>query len=253
MRRDNKEGGHRRWGTPGGPALYNAAVGFVFTQASKEWRAGGHGFIFHKGQTTHLLPILAYADDTTLLATSVNSMLYMLGDADRRLNTLGQANHPGKSELIWSKSPDATITSPIRLREKVLPLVTETTIVGTTWSFGHKPDSQLKHRLKCAWAKARTNTLILRSPHLRPGHRLWLLWSLIHAVALYGCEAWLLSGHVLQTIHRTQRALSRWTLRLHPPRHDLPPEEDRLAWVEWATHQHVTPQGFQQRQNSSHG
>ena len=134
-----------RQGDPASPALYNAVVGLVLTQASKEWSTAGHGFVFKKDETTHHLSILAYADDTTLLATSVESMNFMLKDTDRRLRKLGLEIHPGKSEAVWSKSPEATISSPLRIRNKEVPLVKETTVVGTTWGFGHRPDSQLQH------------------------------------------------------------------------------------------------------------
>ncbi len=91
-----------------------------------------------------------------------------------------------------------------------------------------------QHRLRQAWKIAHANAILLRSTTTSHGARIRLLQTLVKPSLLYGAETWKLTPALLAKIIGTERAFSRWCLRLTNRTNVTGEEEnDIAAWVQW--------------------
>jgi hypothetical protein len=109
-------------------------------------------------------------------------------------------------------------------------------VLGQEISFKIDSMHSFQHRLRQAWKTAHANATLLRSTTMSHGARIRLLQALVKPSLLYGVETWKLTPALLAKIITTERAFSRWCLRL-TNRADTTGDEERdiANWVQWQT------------------
>ncbi len=107
-----------------------------------------------------------------------------------------------------------TGTEKIELGAKRIPIVGSLVVLGQEIAFKKDSMHSFQHRLRQAWKTAHANAILLRSTTMSHGARIRLLQTLVKPSLLYGAETWKLTPALLANIIGTERAFSRWCLRL---------------------------------------
>ena len=104
------------------------------------------------------MPILAYADDITLMDTTqvqANGMLADVSNALRGINLI--------IEALWSRYTEGHETTAIHLGDGHIPV--KPNIVILVVSFQRNSEHSLRHRIEKTWQVAFANSTLIRSKH----------------------------------------------------------------------------------------
>ena len=142
---------------------------------------------------------------------------------------------PEKCSALWSEAPAGKEAATINLGTKSIPIVGALVVLGQEISSKNTMHS-FQHRLRQAWKTVHANAILLRSTTMSHGARIRLLQALVKPSLLYGAETWQLTPALLAKIIGTERAFSRWCLRLTNRTNTTGEEERDIAtWVQWQT------------------
>ncbi len=116
-----------RQGDPMSPALFSALLGHALSPVLKKWEKQGWGY---KGTMTngegYRVPIVAYADDITLMATTQGQANGMLADVSNALRGINLLIEPAKCSAFWSRYTEGHETTAI-------PWAKVTSRLSQTW------------------------------------------------------------------------------------------------------------------------
>jgi hypothetical protein len=225
-----------RQGDPLSPALFSALVGHVLRPLIERWKEKGWGVQLDETQTGERITILAYADDITVFASSREEASRMINEMAIALEGINLKLLPEKCSALWSEAPAGTEAEKINLGAKSIPIVGALVVLGQEISFKKDSMHSFQHRLRQAWKTAHANATLLRSTTTSHGDRIRLLQALVKPSLLYGVETWKLTPALLSKIIATERAFSRWCLRLNG-RADTTGDDERdtANWIQWQT------------------
>ena len=160
----------------------------------------------------------------------------MINEMSAALEGINLRLLPEKCSALWSETPAGTETAKINLGTKNIPIVGALVVLGQEISFKQDSMHSFQHRLRQAWKTAHANAILLRSTTMSHGARIRLLQALVKPSLLYGAETWKLTPALLAKIIGTERAFSRWCLRLTNRTNTTGEEERDIAtWVQWQT------------------
>ena len=174
----------------------------------------GWGVELDPSQAGERITMLAYADDITVFASSRAQASEMINEMSAALEGVNLRLLPEKCSALWSETPAGTEMAKINLGTKSIPIVGALVVLGQDISFKKDSMHSFQHRLRQAWKTAHANAILLRSTTMSHGARIRLLQALVKPSLLYGAETWKLTPALLATIIGTERAFSRWCLRL---------------------------------------
>ena len=148
------------------PALFSAMLGHALSPVLKKWEKQGWGY---KGTMTngegYRVPIVAYADDITLMATTQGQANGMLADVSNALRGINLIIEPAKCSTIWSKHTEGHDTTAIHMGDGHIPVRPNIEIVGQLVSFQRNSEHSLRHRIEKTWQVAFANSTLIRSKH----------------------------------------------------------------------------------------
>ena len=217
-----------RQGDPMSPALFNNATRIVFRELKEKWRAEGKGtMICGDGvvKSTHCM----FADDTTLLASSRDSLIEMIKDVRSALAQHGLNLNLDKC-LAQATSGD---TQPLIVEGAQIPMVSASEgfkVLGTQFTLLGRSSTDLKCRIAAAWAKFHTLWPLLGKRDGNLGKRLRLFDTCVGQTVLWCSESRVLTKSEKRLLQSTQRKMLR---RIAGPRRR--PEEDWVQWVRRST------------------
>jgi hypothetical protein len=155
-----------RQGDPMSPALFSAMIGHALSPVIQKWKRQGWGYkgITRNGEA-YTVPILAYADDITLMATTQAQANGMLTDVSNALRGINLLIEPAKCSALWSRYTEGHETTAIHLGEGHIPVKPNMEVLGQLVSFQRNSEHSLRHRIEKTWQVAYANTTLIRSKH----------------------------------------------------------------------------------------
>ena len=208
-----------RQGDPLSPALFNNVTRIIFEKLKTKWRRERRGIEI--GCLSHLM----FADDTTLLASSLQDLVIMILDVIEELRGCGL-------KLNLDKCTVQTNTyyphSHIEIGEMQVPVVGGShgfKVLGVVWTLFGRMAKELRCRISAAWGRFHNlhSLLCKRDGDLQK--RLRLFDTAVTSTLLWGCESWTLTKAEEQELIRVQnRMLRRIVVSARQP--------DEL-WVDW--------------------
>ena len=153
---------------------------------------------------------LRFADDVPLFSTSLSKLEEMLCDFIRSTESVGSEIHPSRTKILSNqnsvKKREVTIDN---IKIDVLQKKRECTISGTTITFEEQETTEIKNRLKAAWAAFHKYRQELTSRSYRLCHRLRLFNMVITPTWTYASGTWTLSKTNGRVIKCAQRKMLR--------------------------------------------
>lgn len=182
------------------PCLFNIYSEVIFKKAIREEkgvRIGGES-----------ITNIRYADDTAILAESIEDLQRMLDKVNEQSTQMGLTINIKKTKLLVTSKLDV---GPINLQLNGVNIsqVDHFKYLGSWINKDLDPDEEIKYRIQLArnsFLKCRT---ILSNKHLKLSTRVKFLKCYVWSVLMYGCETWILKTATMNRIE----AFELWCYR----------------------------------------
>ena len=213
-----------RQGDPLSPILFNNVTRLVFAELRAKWKAKGFGV--DVGRELDKLTHVMFADDTTLLAATRQSLTIMISDVHAALARRGLNLNLDKC-LIQTNRQNARLTG-ICIDEQTIPMVAATVgfkILGTIFTLSGRVSAEIRARMAAAWGKFHQLWPLLGKRDGNIHKRLRLFDTCVSQTLLWCSESWLLTQNEKRLLRSTQNHMLR---RIAGPRRA--PDE---LWIDW--------------------
>ena len=162
----------------------------------------------------HFTGALAYADDLTLLAPSVNALQKMLSVCEQFSTEFDVKFNSSKSSLLLCNNQSSDFN--IKLGNESIPVVKQTKYLGTY--IGQKSNDENIDKA-CRDLLSRCNIIISQFGFCSPVIRKSLFVAF--CTSFYSSPLWSLSQSKFQQLERCWRKCIRYILRLNPRTHSI--------------------------------
>ena len=201
-------------GDPISPIFFNCILEGIFEQLKTTWHSKQYGLTVGTRQLTNL----RFADDVLLVGKSLAEVQQILADLAEIAKDHGLALHPGKTKILSSKynrtaAEQATHTWVLNSKVEILPLHGQTKYLGRLISFHDPHTTEIKHRMKKAWAAFHANKHILCNRSYPLKQRLKVFNAVVTPTAMYGAGSWTLNQTTEAILKRTERQMLRSILQ----------------------------------------
>ena len=167
------------------------------------------------------------------MASSLKSAKKMLRDLVCEAAKFGLDVHESKTKVLWNGQGDGTNAKRFTINSRQFEILGDsdsTMYLCRLFSFKDHHDTELKHRVRKAWAKFG----VFRNELTNKCYDLWkrvrLFKSVVQPSFLYGCVSWTLTRAREKLIQTTQRKMLRQILGVKR----LVDDEGVLEeWVDW--------------------
>ena len=153
---------------------------------------------------------MRFADDVLLFASSKEQLQKMLCEFKRSTEKVGLRIHPGKTKILSNQSLD--IRKEIEIDDiKVVMLTREesTKYLGQMITFQQQETTEVRNRIRAAWAKFHKYRQELTSRNYMLRHRLRLFDAVETPTMNYASGTWTLTKEHERMIQSTQRKILR--------------------------------------------
>ena len=220
-------------GDPLSTLLFNSILEHAMRPIKQQWMEKKLGIIV--GATAeNRLTNLRFADDILLIARSRNHLSQMLRDLNSSVSHFGLKLHPEKTKVLTNavkqtgRGRDHSMTAG-DLTVEILPLEATVKYLGRHITFDKPMQSEIAHRVRCAWAKFSSYKQELTNKHYSLRDRLKLFDSVVTPTMLYGSSSWVLTKETEHILTRTQRRMLRMVLGSSRRRQLTEPEPESAS------------------------
>ena len=164
---------------------------------------------------TDCLSNLRFADDVLLLFfTSLEQLKRMMSDFKKSTEKVGLKIHPDKTKSLSNQGPNKRMEATIdNIKVEVFPARECAKCLGQTITFEQQETTEIKSRVRAAWASFTKYKQELTSRSYILRHRLRLLNMVITFTLTYASGTWTLSQENEKLIRSTQRRMLRLILQ----------------------------------------
>ena len=222
-----------RQGDPLSPILFINVMRILMDELKEEWNRKGFGTIVGAhADILDKLCLISFADDTTILASSRQSLTSMLKRVHDVFAQAGLKLNADKCKI----TTNTNVRTPIlRVLDMVFPIVSSNEgfkILGTQYTLLGRTEVELSHRIACAWGRFNQLLPLFLNRNASLNKRLKIFHSDVRQCLLWCCESWNLTAVEVQRLTTTERSMLR---RFAGPRRAS--GEDYLTWIVRATRQ----------------
>ena len=175
---------------------------------------------------------LAFVDDLTVFASSKSALTKMLADIQSELARVGLKLNVEK--CLWqSNSVRAGCNTSVQLDGEQLQKVNACDgfkVLGVMCSLADGMTAELRHRIRCAWAKFHEIWPVLRNRDSSLLQRIRLFNTVVGRSVLWGAASWTLCKRDARMLRTVQRDMLR-RFAAGRRKHD----EDYVDWIKRAT------------------
>jgi len=203
-------------GDPLSSLLFNALLEHAMRPIRQQWMDKKMGVLVGPTDACRLTN-LRFADDVLLVARTQKQLSQTLCDVRESVSKFGLELHPEKTKVLTNTGrktgrgrdhkmiiDDLTI--------EILPMDGYVKYLGRHISFDRPMQTEIEHRVRCAWAKFASFKQELTNKHYPLRDRLKLFDSVVTPTMLYGSSSWVLTKTTEQLLTRTQRRMLRMVL-----------------------------------------
>ena len=160
---------------------------------------------------------LRFADDVMLFATSKEQIRKMMCEFKKSTEKVGLRIHPDKTKILSNQSVINSDTKKhIEVDDINIEILTRNESVkylGKKISFHHQETTEIKNRIRAAWATFRKYRQELTSKNYMLNHRLRLFDSAISPTTCYAAGTWAPNKEHERMIQSTQRKMLRFIVQ----------------------------------------
>lgn len=230
-------------GDPISPVIFNTVLEQVMRRVKTKWKERKYGVQLGYSSNT-MVTNLRFADDILVVGRSLPQIKQMIADIVEEGAKVGLELHPAKTKIQHNNIGYGSRVRSARIGSvdiEVLEHTASTLYLGRDLSLITPHDTELKHRIKKAWAKFG----VFRGELTDKGVSLHLRLKLFNAVLtpsiLYGCGCWAMTTARDTTLRTTQMKMLRCILGRGRQVDNGTGEVE--TWVEWV--QRVTREARQ--------
>ena len=148
------------------------------------------------------------ADDVLLFATSLEQLQNMLCDSKRSIEKVGLNIHAAKTNILSNQSSNKKKEVKIcNVKVEVLLVQDCAKYLGQTITFQQQDTTEIRSRIRAAWASFCRYKQELTSRSYPLQHRLRLFKMIISPTLGYACGTWTLTEERQRMIRSTQRKM----------------------------------------------
>ena len=178
----------------------------------KTFRAGKkRGMGTYLSDNGHVcLTNMRFADDVFLFASSKEQLQKRLCDFKRSTEKVGLRIHPGKTKILSNQSSNIREEIEIDdIKVKIWTSEENTKYLGQMMTFQQQETTEIRNRIRAAWATFHKCRQELASRTYRFKHRLRLFDAVISPTMSYASGTWTLTQEHERMIQSTQRKMLR--------------------------------------------
>ena len=220
-------------GDPISPLLFNTVIEHMMRKVKTKWAAKQYGMEVGNGRSS-LLTNLRFPDDILLVARSLPQIRQMIADISVEGKRIGLQLHPEKTKILHNGiGYGAGVQSATAdgMNIEVLGSGSDTMYLGRALSLTNPHDTELKHRIRKAWAKFGLYKNDLTDKSIPLKLRMKLFNAVLTPTALYGCCSWVMTEERAALLRAVQMKMMRSIVAQRRR-----PEETWVEWVQRATH-----------------
>ena len=128
---------------------------------------------------------MRFADDVLLFASSKEQLQRMLCEFKRSTEKVGLRIHPGKTKILSNQSSDTKKEWKSMTKIEILTRGESVRYLGQMITFQQQDTTEIKNRIRAAWATFRKYRQELTSENYMFKHRLWLFDAAITPTICY--------------------------------------------------------------------
>ena len=152
---------------------------------------------------------LRFADDVLLLASSKEQIWKMLCEFKKSSENVGLRIHQETTKILSNQSIINSDTKKRNLKLKTLTRNESVKYLGQKISFHHQETTEIKNRIRAAWATFRKYRQELTSKNYMLKHRLRLFDAAISPTICYAAGTWIPIKEHEKMTQSTQRKMLR--------------------------------------------
>ena len=222
-----------RQGDPLSPILFINVMRTLMKKLKEEWYRKGFGTIVGSRDDIYdKLCLISFADDTTIVASSRQSLISMLKRLHDVFSEVGLKLNADKCKVMTNTNVH---TPALRVGDMIFPVVPAQAgfkILGTQYTLLGRTEAEFTYRLACAWGRFNHIWPLLRNRRADLNKRLKIFHSDVRQSLLWCCESWNLTAVEVQKLVTTERSMLR---KFAAPRRLA--SEDYISWIVRATRQ----------------
>ena len=219
-----------RQGDPLSPLLFINVMRVLVSRLKEEWERKGFGISVGARADIDKLCLLSFADDTTLLAGSRQSLVSMLKQLRIVFSQAGLKLNADKCIVMTNTNVRKSTLKVGDMEFPIVPADRGFKILGTQYCLFGRTCIELKQRISFAWGRFHKIWHLLSCRRADLGKRLRIFDSDVRQSLLWCCESWNLTVEEMNMLTVTERCMLR---RFASPKRRS--NEDYLAWVVRAT------------------
>ena len=193
--------------------MMNTVLQYSLKDEIQRWQKKKGMGIYLSDHDHDCLTNLRFADDVLLFATSKEQIQKMLCEFKKSTEKVGLRIHPDKTKILSNQS---TINSDTKkqlevddMKIEILTRNESVKYLGQKISFYQQATTEIKSRIRAAWATFHKYRQELTSKNYMPEHRLWLFDAAVSPTVCYAAGTWAPNKENERMIQSTQRKMLR--------------------------------------------
>ena len=181
-------------GDPLSSLLFNTVLQNSLKEVTQRWQKKKGMGIYLSDHDHDCLTNLRFADDVLLFATSKEQLQKMLYEFKESTEKVGLRIHPGKTKVLSNQSsPSPDSKKEMQIDDVKIEILTRSESVrflGQLITFQQQETTEIKNRIRTAWATFLKYRQELTSKNYLPKHRLRLFDAAITSTICYASGTW---------------------------------------------------------------